>query len=175
MPHCAVIAKIWTVNLGLVLTGGGARSAYQVGALKAVAEVVGAGPLPFDVLAGISAGGINSVALASGAEDFRAAVGRLVDTWASLTPDKVCRTGAFGLARIGTRWIFDLSAGGLIGKSGINYLLDSRPLRGLLDAEIPLGRMRRHLRARRLRGVAVSATNYHTGAGITFYEGAGEI
>jgi NTE family protein len=87
----------------------------------------------------------------------------------------VYRTGAFKLASIGSRWIRDLSAGGLIGKSSINYLLDPAPLRELLEKEIPLGRMRRHLRAGRLHGVAVSATNYHTGAGVTFFEAASDV
>jgi NTE family protein len=160
---------------GLVLTGGGARSAYQVGALRALAEITGPGPLPFGVLAGISAGAINTVALAAGAEDFGGAVTRLQETWASLTPDRVYRTGALKLARIGSRWIRDLSGGGLFGGSGINYLLDPEPLRGIIEARIPFGRMRRHLRSGRLRGVAVSATNYHTGAGVTFFEGAADI
>ena len=163
------------MHLGLVLTGGGARSAYQVGAVRALAQLLDAGPLPFDVLAGISAGAINATALASGAEDFRRTAERLAETWNRLTPDRIYRTGALGLARIGTRWIFDLSAGGLIGKSGINYLLDSAPLRELLDQAIPLGRMRRHLRTGRLRGVAVSATSYQSGDGVTFFEGAGDI
>jgi NTE family protein len=162
-------------HVGLVLTGGGARAAYQVGALKALAEIVGPGPSPFDVVAGISAGAINGVVLATGAEDFAAAAGRLRATWASLTPDQVYRTGALRLAGIGSRWIRDLSAGALVGKSGINYLLDPAPLRTLVENVIPIGRMRRHLRSGRLRGVAISATNYHTGSGVTFYEGAHDI
>jgi NTE family protein len=160
---------------GLVLTGGGARSAYQVGALRALAEISGPGPLPFGVLAGISAGAINGAAIAAGAEDFARAVARLAETWAALTPDRVYRTGALKLASIGSRWIRDLSGGGLLGRSGINYLLDPAPLRELVEATIPFGRMRRHLRSGRLRGVAVSATNYHTGAGVTFFEGAADI
>jgi NTE family protein len=162
-------------HTGLVLTGGGARAAYQVGAVRAIAEITGPGPLPFDVIAGISAGAINGVALATGAEDFPRVAERLRATWAALTPDRIFRTGALRLASIGTRWVRDLSSGGLVGKSGINFLLDSAPLRRLISSEIPIGRMRRHLRAGRLRGVAVSATNYHTGAGVTFFEGAGDI
>ncbi len=162
-------------HTGLVLTGGGARAAYQVGALRAVSEIVRPGQLPFDILVGISAGAINAVALSTGAENFQDAAQRLTATWAALTPDRIFRTGALRLASIGSRWIRDLSAGGLVGKSGINYLLDSAPLRDLIAKEIPLGRMRRHLRAGRLRGVAVSATNYHTGAGVTFFEGAADI
>jgi NTE family protein len=162
-------------HVGLVLTGGGARAAYQVGAVRALAEIVGPGPLPFDVLSGISAGAINSVVLATGAEDFRRASARLSATWAALTPDRVFRTGTLRLAGIGTQWIRTLSVGGLLGQGGINYLLDSAPLRHLIENEIPIGRMRRHLRSGQLRGIAVSATNYHTGAGVTFFEAAAEV
>jgi NTE family protein len=159
------------MHLGLVLTGGGARSAYQAGVLRALARMVRPGPLPFDVLAGISAGAINAVAVGSGADDFQATAERLARSWLGLSPDRVYRTGALGLARIGTRWILDLSAGGLLGRSGINYLLDAAPLREYLEREIPLGRLRRHLRAGLLRAVAISATNYQTGMGVSFFEG----
>jgi NTE family protein len=146
-----------------------------VGAIRALAEIMGRGPLPFDIVAGISAGAINGIALATGAEDFGRSAERLTSTWASLTPDRIYQTGALRLASIGSHWIRDLSFGGLLGKSGINYLLDPSPLRRLVASGIPIGRMRRHLRAGRLRGIAVSATNYHTGSGVTFFEGAGEI
>jgi NTE family protein len=162
-------------HVGLVLTGGGARAAYQVGVVRALAEIVPAEATPFDVIAGISAGAINGVVLATGAEDFSRAAERLRATWASLTPDRIYRTGALRLAGIGSRWIRDLSTGGLVAKTGINYLLDPAPLRELVETEIPLGRMRRHLRSGRLRGIAVSATNYHTGSGVTFFEGAADI
>lgn len=162
-------------HIGLVLTGGGARAAYQVGALRALAEIAGPGPLPFDAVAGISAGAINGVAMGCGAEDFPGAAGRLQEIWASLTPDRVFRTGTLRLAGTGSRWIRALAAGGLGGGPGINYLLDPAPLRALVARTLPLARMRRHLRAGRLRGVAVSATNYHTGAGVTFFEGAADI
>jgi NTE family protein len=146
-----------------------------VGVLRALSEIAPAGALPFDVLAGISAGAINTVALATYAESFQEAAQRLTATWSALTPDRIFRTGTFRLASIGSRWLRDLSSGGLIGGSGINYLLDSTPLRELVASELPLGRMRRHLRAGRLRAVAVSATNYHTGSGVTFFEGAADI
>lgn len=162
-------------HVGLVLTGGGARAAYQVGAVRAMAEILGPGPSPFDVLSGISAGAINAIALATGADDFVTASSRLVATWNGLTPDRIYRTGALRLAGIGSRWLRDITTGGLVGKSGINYLLDSAPLRTLIEAELPLGRMRRHLRAGRLRGVAVSATNYHTGNGVSFFEAAPDV
>lgn len=164
-------------HIGLVLTGGGARAAYQVGAVQALAEILGPGPIPFDVLAGISAGAINSVVLACGAENFTRASDRLRATWTGLTPDRVFRTGALKLAGTGSRWIRSLAFAGGMGRGGgaINFLLDPSPLRELLAREVPIGRMRRHLRAGRLRGVALSTTNYHTGAGVTFFEGAPDI
>lgn len=162
-------------RIGLVLTGGGARAAYQVGALRAVAEILPKGPLPFPVIAGISAGAINGVVLACAAHDFGVGVEALRQTWAGLTPDQIFRTGALRLATIGGRWIRDLSGGGLLGGNSINYLLDSSPLRRLLGDRLPLARMRRHLRSGRLRGVAVSATSYRSGAGVTWFEGCEEI
>lgn len=176
MPRRGKRATLAVVShVGLVLTGGGARAAYQVGAIRAMAEILGPGPLPFDVMSGISAGAINGIVLATGAEDFPRSAERLRSTWSALTPDSIYRTGALRLASIGSHWIRDLSFGGLLGKSGINFLLDPSPLRELIRTGLPLGRMRRHLRTGRLRGIAVSATNYHTGSGVTFFEGAADI
>src|SRR5512146_544102 len=84
-------------HTGLVLTGGGARAAYQVGVLRALSEIAPPGGLPFDVLAGISAGAINSIALATAAEDFQDASRRLSATWAALTPDRIFQTGTLRL------------------------------------------------------------------------------
>ena len=160
---------------GLVLTGGGARAAYQVGALQALAEILPAGPIPFDVVAGISAGAINGVALACSAHDFRAGAAAIHETWAALTPERIFSTGVVKLAGIGSRWMRDLGGGGFLGGNSINYLLDPAPLRGLLTELLPLARMRRHLRAGRLAGVAVSATSYSSGAGVTWFEGSADI
>lgn len=158
-------------RIGLVLTGGGARAAYQVGALRALAELLPRGGLPFGIVAGISAGAINGVALACNAQDFAGAAAALHQTWGALTPDRIFRTGALKLASIGSRWMRDLGGGGLLGGNSINYLLDPSPLRRLLTEVLPLARMRRHLKAGRLAGVAVSATSYMTGAGVSWYDG----
>ncbi len=162
-------------RVGLVLTGGGARAAYQVGALRAVAEILPRGSFPFQVVAGISAGAINGVVVACAAHDLAQGVEALRQTWAGLTPDRVFRTGAIKLASIGSRWIRDLSGGGLLGGGKINYLLDPAPLRAMLGERLPFARLRRHLRSGALRGVAISATSYRTGAGVSWYEGAADI
>ncbi len=163
-------------GVGLVLTGGGARAAYQVGALRAMAEIRrGNGPSPFRMLSGVSAGAINALSIAAGAEDFEVATSRLADTWRQLTPDRVYRTDARGLVAIGSRWVKDLSAGALLGSSRINYLLDTQPLHELLAESLPVARLLHHFKSGLLRGVAVSATSYVTGLAVTFFDGAKDI
>ena len=124
---------------GLVLTGGGARAAYQAGALRALAELLGPHHT-FPVIAGVSAGAINAAALAARAGDFRSAAHELCGLWAGLQPESVYRTDVRSLARIGSRWIRDIAGGGLLGRSGVNHLLDTSPLRGLLTARLGLER-----------------------------------
>jgi len=162
------------VQVGLVLTGGGARAAYQVGALLAVSEMR-PGRSPFSIFAGISAGAINAVSLAAGMDEFQVAAQRLAEIWRSLTPDRVYRTDARGLVAIGSRWIKDLSAGGLLGSSRINYLLDTDPLRQLLADTLPIARLGQHIRSGALRGVAVTTTSYATGLAVTFFDGARDV
>ena len=163
------------MHVGLVLTGGGARAAYQVGALQAISEMRLGRSSPFSIFAGVSAGAINAVSIAAGADDFHLAAQRLAEIWRSLTPDRVYRTDARGLLAIGSRWIKDLSAGGLLGSSQINYLLDTEPLRQLLIKTLPISRLGQHFRSGLLRGAAVSTTSYATGLAVSFYDGARDI
>ncbi len=163
-------------DVGLVLTGGGARAAYQVGALRALADLRGRrGPSPFRIFAGVSAGAINAVSIAAGADDFELATSRLAETWRQLTPDRVYRTDARGLVAIGSRWVKDLSAGAIFGSSHINYLLDTQPLRDLLAETLPLALLGQHFKQGLLRGVAVSTTSYASGLAVSFFDGAKDI
>lgn len=157
-------------NVGLVLSGGGARAAYQVGAIRALSELVGGKASPFNVLAGLSAGAINAASLATGADDFPHAVDVLSETWLSLTPDAVYRTDVPKLATLGVRWLKDLTTGGVIGRSRANYLLDTSPLRALLERRIDIEKIPQHVKSGALRGVAVSATNYLTGTIVSFFD-----
>lgn len=161
-------------DVGLVLTGGGARAAYQVGALAALARIA-PGPTPFRILAGVSAGAVNAAFLAARAEDFAAAVERLKAIWTSLEPHHVYRTDARRLMAIGTRWMRDLSSAGLLGRKRINFLLDATPLRGLVAENVSMARLPRLFETGLLRGVAVTATSYHTGVAVTFFDGDGEV
>ncbi len=162
-------------NMALVLSGGGARAAYQVGAVRALGEIVGTTRSPFNIFAGVSAGAINSTALACRADDFPEAIRRLTDTWLSLTQAAVYRTDIPRLTSLSARWLKDLSTGGLLGRSRANHLLDTSPLRELLCRKLEVERLSGQFSAGVLRGVAVSATNYLTGSTVIFYDGAPDL
>jgi len=162
-------------TLGLVLTGGGARAAYQVGALQALAEIADFDRTPFRVLTGVSAGAINAAYLAARADDFRAGARGLWDMWHRLETRDVYLSDARNLASISGRWIRDLGLGGLLGAGNINYLLDTTPLRQFLGDRLELARVAGHIASGQLRGVAVTATNYLTGTAISFFDGAPEL
>src|ERR1700683_4674802 len=123
--------------IGLVLTGGGARGAYQAGVLRAIAERRGRGaPSPFRVVAGVSAGSINAAFVAAHADDFYGATARLGELWGNLKMDDVFETNPLVLSRTGMRLAAELSLGGLVRGTRINYLLDTAPLRRLLEANL---------------------------------------
>jgi len=156
---------------GLLLTGGGARGAYQAGVLMGIAKLLGESELlPFPVLTGMSAGAINTVGLAGLAPRFGAGAKLLGEVWGNLEMDQVFRTDLGRLSRIGGGWFKNLALGGFLGHDGFNALLDPRPLRGLLERNLDFAAMHRQLAAGTLRGVALQATHYGTGASVTFLE-----
>lgn len=155
----------------LVLTGGGARGAYQVGALRAVADICGETALPFPIISGVSAGAVNAVYLASRAEDFRTGVQQLWNIWEQIHADDVFLTNPASLLQIGLRLIAEVSLGALIHEHQSNHLLDTTPLRELLtprgcDSEA----IRRNLATGILQALAVTATDYHSGNAVTFFD-----
>jgi len=162
-------------NYGLVLSGGGARAGYQVGVLRALVSILDGHKTPFNILAGLSAGAINCTALAIRAHDFPAAVEHLHDTWRELQPYKVYRTDTLELMQLGARWVKDLTTGGLLGKSRSNYLLDTQPLRTLLQSRLSTEEIPLHIAAGRLRGIAISATSYATSNNVTFFDAAPSV
>lgn len=170
-----VASSSGVTTLGLILTGGGARAAYQVGALRALAELLGNADNPFPVITGVSAGAINGAALAANADDFTGAVRRLSETWSSLRPEHVYRTDVLSVASIGSRWIRNLTSGGLVTLRQVNHLLDTTPLRKLLDERIPLGRIPALIAAVKLQALGVTATSYLTGTAVTFFDAVPEV
>jgi NTE family protein len=158
----------------LVLSGGGARAAYQVGVLKALAEwLPPETPCPFEVLVGTSAGALNAASLAARAHSFREAVGVLEDVWSNFHVDQVVRTDSWEMLRSAVHWILSVSTGGWL--SPPRSLLDTSPLRELLVRTVPLERIPQALEAGALRAVAVATTSYATGQGVAFYDAVRDI
>ncbi len=160
----------------LVLSGGGARGAYQVGALRGLQELLGGQRrLPFPILVGASAGSITNAFLGTHAADFPAAVSRLVDFWGSLRPEEVFRTDARTLTRVGLSWAADLSIGSWIGAGHGRSLLVSDPLRDLLEARLDMSALEEAIERGLLRGFALTTTSYRTGLAVTFFDGVASI
>ena len=163
---------------GLILTGGGARAAYQVGVLAALAQLrrdagLGAGAQPFPVISGTSAGAINAAALACHADDFDRAVDGLLHLWGSLHVESVYRADAFAAVKSGARWLSMLSLGWALARwtrSRPRSLLDNTPLRELLGRYLAMGRIEAMQEQGHLRALALTGSSYTSGQHVTFFQ-----
>ncbi|MBC7499670.1 MAG: patatin-like phospholipase family protein [Herminiimonas sp.] len=168
---------------GLVLTGGGARAAYQVGVLQAVSSILSEAGWPsqhnpYDIICGTSAGAINATALACHADDFGEGLQMLVRVWENFTVDQVYRADSLGVVRSGAKWLSLLSFGWLLRKwhaNPPNALLDNTPLVTLLNRMLNLPRLDAALIDGSLHALAVTASSYTAGQHITFYQTEAEI
>jgi len=156
----------------LVLSGGGARGAYQAGLLSGLKElgVAPAEPPLFDIIIGSSAGSINAGMLAAYADEFETGVDRLEEVWSTLDASQVFRTDVASLGRIGVRWAWDLSFGGALRRVQPKSLLDTAPLRTLLG-RIPFTRIEANVQSGVLHALAVAATDLYTSTGVLFVHG----
>ena len=130
----------------LILPGAGARGAYQVGVLKAVAELLpDDAPCPFRVLTGTSAGAINAAVLASRAGNFAYAVEEMEQVWSGFKVQQVYRADALTMLKSSLHWLFTIVLGGL-GRHNPVSLLDPSPLQDLLRRQINFRRIDRSIR-----------------------------
>jgi NTE family protein len=169
----------------LVLSGGGARAAYQVGVLRALVRMraQAAGGVrstvnPFGVICGTSAGAINALALAGQADQFDAAVESLAGVWRGFSADQVYRADSLGVIRSGAQWLTMLSVGWVIARwrrARPRSLLDNAPLADLLQRLVHLQRLPQMLSQGHLHAVAVTASSYTSGEHYTFYDAAKAI
>ncbi|MGQ0544547.1 MAG: patatin-like phospholipase family protein [Betaproteobacteria bacterium] len=154
---------------GLVLTGGGARAAFQVGVVKAVRDILG-NPVknPFPIVCGTSAGAINAATLAVFAENFSRAVGNLLEVWEHMRCSHVYRTDAWNIMRSGARWLASMM---LVSRHNPISLLDNAPLAQMLEKNLDFGRIQAHIDAGALYAVCVTASGYTTGQSVSFFQG----
>ena len=164
---------------GLVLSGGGARAAYQVGVLEAIADIRRAAGVtgrtnPFPIITGTSAGAVNAAALACGADDFDTTIRRMVTVWQTIRAEQVYRSDSFSMLRSGATLIGLLALGWLVARwrhTKPRSLLDNSPLINFLDELVPLERLPALIRAGHVQALAVTASSYSSGEHITFFQG----
>jgi NTE family protein len=161
-----------TQRTALVLSGGGARGAYQVGVLRELVEQGFLARERVDILVGSSAGSINAAAVAAWSDDLHTGVAGLERVWREIHPAQVYRTDMASLGRIGARWAWDLSFGGATGHVQPKSLLDTAPLRELLAAHIPFERIAANVAARHVAALAIIATDLYTSNGVIFLDAA---
>ncbi len=160
----------------LVLLGGGARTAYQVGVLGGVLDALEAagrapGHNPFAIVCGTSAGALNAAFYAAGSERWRNTLRDMQTLWSELAPHDVFRTGAWPLAAGGARWLALFAFGWLLHQSP-RSLLDNTPLIGTLQRTIAFDRIEAALQSGALRALSIAASSYTTGRHITFFQSA---
>lgn len=160
--------------IGLVITGGGARGAYQAGVLKRIGEIprVRQNGNPFPLIGGASAGAVNGSALAAGADDFCSATRTLAQMWANLRPNDVFHCDLASQTHNSVTWILDLSFGGIFGGGNARSLLDATPLRRFLNRHLDCDRIQHNIKRGSLYALAISATNYNSGESYLFIQGA---
>jgi NTE family protein len=160
--------------LGLVLTGGGARSAYQVGVLRALAEICPRGRNPFQIIVGTSAGAVAASVLAAEAVHWRRAVAGLEEVWGNFRSEQVFRVDPGHMLRAGFHWLISLLSGGLL-LTPPKAMLDNSPLRELLSRNVDWSGVHKGIERGHLNAVALCATSYVTGQSVAFYDGRDNI
>ncbi|NNE51537.1 MAG: patatin-like phospholipase family protein [Sulfitobacter sp.] len=159
------------IRTALVLQGGGARGAYQVGVLKALAQICDKRKSPFQIVCGASAGAINAAPIAVMSQDFQLATHHLEELWRGLRCSSIYETRTLRILLSGSRWagnlIFRFASLGATGG-----ILDNSPLQRLLEREFNRPRLERALSSGALHALCITASSYTQGVAVTFFEGA---
>ena len=153
---------------GLILTGGGARAAYQVGVLKALTQIYPRPDWPFPIIVGTSAGAVSASILAGNVERWQQSVSEIEKVWANFRVQQVFRADARAMLGAGGRWLGSLMTGGALGPP--KSLLDNSPLRSLLSRVTDFDAIRRNVANGHLRALALCATSYFTARSVSFFE-----
>src|SRR5262245_23535206 len=153
---------------GLILTGGGARAAYQVGVLKALSQIHPRPDWPFPIIVGTSAGAVAASILAGNVVRWHQSVSEIEKVWANFRVHHVFRSDAGAMLKAGARWLGSLVTGGALGPP--KSLLDNSPLRELLTRVTDFDAVRKNVAKGRLRALALCATSYFTARSVSFFE-----
>ena len=158
-----------TSRAGLILTGGGARAAYQVGVLKAIRDLLpDQAKNPFPILCGTSAGAINAAVLAINAGDFRRGVGYLLEVWEHFHVGRVYCADPWSMIKTMTRWLASMT---WIRRNNPASLFDNTPIREMLEKTLDFARIQENIDKGALYAVSVNASGYSSGENVSFYQG----
>ncbi|MFN7729704.1 MAG: patatin-like phospholipase family protein [Bdellovibrio sp.] len=162
---------------GLVLSGGGARGAYQVGVLRAVGHLCKELGIenPFPIINGVSAGAINAGKIAENCHNFPLATEDLAQLWSNLHSENIFKTDPVSMGRIGLQWLGELSIGGLTGSTGGRSLLDTSPLSKLIQDNLDFSKVEDRIREGALYALAITAMDYRNSTTVTFVQGSEKI
>jgi NTE family protein len=162
-------------KVGLVMSGGGARAAYQVGVLRAISEMLPANsPSPFKIICGTSAGAINAAVLAANAGNFRQGVRLLMTVWKNFHVDHVYRADPVGAFSNSAKWVLSTLIGGLGRKTAI-ALLDNAPLARMLNTRLDYNGIQHSIDRGDLYALSITCSGYTSGQSVTFFQGARDI
>jgi NTE family protein len=161
-------------DLAIVLTGGGARGAYQVGVLHWLARNFPELEVP--ILTGVSAGAINAAHVAAHPGTFKQACSELRHLWSELTPGEIFRTGVPSISWHAMRFGMRLVSGGIFPSPKVQAFLDTKPLYELLEEVYAaingeLTGIQANLNRGKLKAFATTATSYSTGQSVTWVQG----
>ena len=158
-------------TVGLVLPGGGARAAYQVGVLKAIADMLPLAPNPFPIIVGTSAGAVSAAVLGTEANRWQRAIAGLEHVWAHFHVEQVFRVDAGSMLRSGVHWLLSLVSGGLLLPPPL-ALFDNSPLRALLDRHLDWSGLQSNIDSGQLQSLALCATSYGSASSVAFFQGS---
>ncbi len=158
-------------TVGLVLPGGGARAAYQVGVLKAIADMMPLSPNPFPIIVGTSAGAVSAAVLGTEAYRWQRAIEGLEHVWANFHVPQVFRVDPVSMLRSGLHWTLSLMSGGLLLPPPL-ALFDNSPLRTLLASHLDWPGLQHSIDGGHLKALALCATSYSSASSVAFFQGS---
>lgn len=162
-------------TIGLILPGGGARGAYQVGVLAGIADLVRTPRSgPFRVICGTSVGAMTAAYLASQMSDFHSAVVRLERLWSDLKVNQVYSAGYGKILGVLMRWVWSLLSGGF-SEVDPRWLLDNAPLRDLIAQNIDFEAIGRWVKEGLLRGISITVTGYFSERSLTYFQAPPDV
>lgn len=157
-------------RIGLLLSGGGARAAYQVGVLSAIAELLPRDASnPFHIISGTSAGALNAASLACHAHRLRTGVKLLEHLWKNISSEQIYTPQSGKL--LGSASILLLSSMRKKGTDVPRSLLDNSPLFELLQRVLKLNKIQKNIDRGLLDALSITASAYSTGESVSFYQG----